>query len=51
MSLAISVSAGIPEPGQLVRVRGRHWVVADVSLRPRFPFGSVLAASPSAWSR
>ena len=32
MSLAISsVSSGFPEPGQLVRVRGRHWVVADVS--------------------
>jgi SNF2 family DNA or RNA helicase len=32
MSLAISsVTSGIPEPGQLVRVRGRHWVVADVS--------------------
>ena len=26
-----SVAASSPEPGQLVRVRGRHWVVADVS--------------------
>lgn len=24
-------AATAPEPGQLVRVRGRHWVVADVT--------------------
>jgi hypothetical protein len=23
--------AGMPEPGQLARVQGRHWVVADFS--------------------
>lgn len=32
MSLATSpASANASQPGQLVRVRGRHWVVADVS--------------------
>lgn len=32
MNVAISSDVlSAPEPGQLVRVRGRHWVVADVS--------------------
>ncbi len=31
MNLATASAASPPEPGQLVRVRGRHWVVADVS--------------------
>lgn len=30
-TVILSVAASSPEPGQLVRVRGRHWVVADVS--------------------
>lgn len=28
----LAQSVVVPEPGQLVRVRGRHWVVADVSV-------------------
>ena len=27
---SLSAPPEAPEPGQLVRVRGRHWVVADV---------------------
>lgn len=31
METAVIDDLAVPEPGQLVRVRGRHWVVADVS--------------------
>jgi superfamily II DNA or RNA helicase len=34
-----------PEPGQLVRVRGRHWVVADVSASA-FPAAEGVAGGP-----
>lgn len=31
MTATVSNDLRVPEPGRLVRVRGRHWVVADVS--------------------
>ena len=38
MTTAVSaLAASSPEPGQLVRVRGRHWVVADVSASTMLP--------------
>jgi SNF2 family DNA or RNA helicase len=33
-------TARVPEPGQLVRVRGRHWVIADIS-RESLPIDSL----------
>lgn len=36
-----SVASSSPEPGQLVRVRGRHWVIADVSASAMPPLSGV----------